>query len=204
MNPIPGQANTRIVTLLDSDGAAVTDAGGVTAQYYLKATTGANAGKWWKASDNAWSATEVSAGAMTHGQRGQWSVSIASGAWVDQVEYQEYAVDSGGVAIVVARQLRCETTKAGMKLAADGLDLIADRCPTAAQNADALLDRNHGIETNITLRQAIRIVAAVLAGKVAGAGSGDERFFGLDGATLRVEVATDPLGNRTAVSYTPS
>ena len=187
MNPIPGQTNVRDVTLLDSDGAAVTDTGGATAQYYLKATTGTTAGKWWKAADGPWSATEVSGGGMTHDVRGQWSLSVASDAWTDQVEYNEYAVDSGGLAIVVGRQIRCEY-------------------PYPAPNAiaDGLLDRDDAIESNVTLRQAVRIMAAVLAGKVSGAGSGDESFTGLDGSTLRVEVATDPAGNRTNVNYTPN
>jgi hypothetical protein len=78
---------------------------------------------------------------------------------------------------------------------------IANRYPAPESNADALLDRADGIEANTTLRQAMRIVAAVLAGKVSGAGSGNEQFTGLDGATLRVEVTTDPAGNRTNVTY---
>ena len=79
---------------------------------------------------------------------------------------------------------------------------IEHRYPTPEQNADGLLDRTDGIESNKTLRQAMRIMAAVLAGKVSGAGSGDESFTGLDGSTLRVEVTTDPAGNRTNVNYT--
>jgi len=62
--------------------------------------------------------------------------------------------------------------------------------------ADALMDQDDGIETDMTLRQAMRVMAAVLAGKVSGAGSG------LDGSTTRVQVTTDPAGNRTDVNYT--
>ena len=180
MNPIPGQTNLRIWTLVDSDGDAVTDAGGVTVAYYLQATSGTNAGNWWTGS--TWSGTEASCGSMTYGQRGQWSISVAQGAWADQIEYSEYAVDSGGVAIVVSRQFRCGN-------------------PTPDAIADGLLDRVNGIENNVTLRQAVRVMAAVLAGKVSGAGSGDEKFMGLDGLTLRVEVAADAAGNRTNVNY---
>ena len=68
--------------------------------------------------------------------------------------------------------------------------------------SDALLDRADGIETGVTLRHAMRIVAAVLAGKVTGAGSGIERFHGLDGVTPRVAVTADTLGNRSSVLYT--
>lgn len=69
--------------------------------------------------------------------------------------------------------------------------------------ADALLDQDDGIETDMTVRQAMRVMAAVMAGKVSGAGSGLETFKGLDGSTTRVQVTTDAAGNRTNVSYTP-
>jgi hypothetical protein len=64
-----------------------------------------------------------------------------------------------------------------------------------------LLDLANGIETDVTLRQAIQRMAAVIAGKVSGAGSGVERFVGLDGAIERVEVTVDAAGNRTNVNY---
>ena len=68
-------------------------------------------------------------------------------------------------------------------------------------SADVLLDQTNGIETGMTVRQATRIMAAVLAGKVSGAGSGTESFTGLDGSTLRVQVTADAAGNRTSVGY---
>jgi hypothetical protein len=104
----PGQANVRTRKLFNADTDDVTSAGSVTAQYYLKALTGTNAGKWWKASDSTWSATEASAGAMTYSERGFWSVSVAAGAWIDGIEYWEYAVDSAATAKVVGKQVRCE------------------------------------------------------------------------------------------------
>ena len=80
---------------------------------------------------------------------------------------------------------------------------IAHRYPNPDNNADAMLDQADGIETDTTLRHAIRIMAAVLAGKVSGAGSGTESFMGLDGSTPRVEVTVEAAGNRTNVTYTP-
>ena len=64
-----------------------------------------------------------------------------------------------------------------------------------------LMDDADAIETGFTLRQVLRIMAAVLAGKVSGAGSGVETFLGLDGSTERVEVTVDAGGNRTDVDY---
>jgi hypothetical protein len=78
---------------------------------------------------------------------------------------------------------------------------IEHRYPTPADNADGLLDRTNGIEAGKSLRQAMRILAAVLAGKVSGAGSGSENFTALDGSTPRVAVTTDAAGNRLTVQY---
>jgi hypothetical protein len=66
--------------------------------------------------------------------------------------------------------------------------------------AAALLDLANTIDGK-TLRQALRIIAAVLAGKVSGAGSGIETFRGLDDLHDRVVVTADITGNRTNVNY---
>lgn len=50
---------------------------------------------------------------------------------------------------------------------------------------------------------AIRYIASVAAGKASDAGTGTEKFYGLDGTTERVRVTADASGNRTAVSYDP-
>jgi len=52
-----------------------------------------------------------------------------------------------------------------------------------------------------TLQEAIRIVAAIVAGKISGAGSGTETFKGVDGTTTRAVVTVDSSGNRSNVSY---
>ena len=70
-------------------------------------------------------------------------------------------------------------------------------------DATAKLDEADAIDGK-TLRQAMRIMAAMLAGKVDGAGSGVETFTGLDGSTPRVEVTVDASGNRSAVTYDPA
>ncbi|MGW8256759.1 MAG: hypothetical protein ACWGMZ_04665 [Thermoguttaceae bacterium] len=66
--------------------------------------------------------------------------------------------------------------------------------------ATALLDLANAIDGK-TPRQALRIIAAVMAGKVSGAGSGMETFRSLDDANDRVVVTVDALGNRTNVAY---
>ena len=60
---------------------------GGTVNHYLKALTGANAGKWWRASDNTWQAGET-ANPMVHQSDGHWVLDIAASPWTDGVHYR--------------------------------------------------------------------------------------------------------------------
>lgn len=95
--------------------------------------------------------------------------------------------DTGTNGVVVA-----SASKSGYALTSGERDSIAT----------ALLDLASAIDGK-TLRQALRYIAAMVAGKVSGAGSGTETFKGLDGVTDRVEITADASGNRTAASYDP-
>lgn len=64
---------------------------------------------------------------------------------------------------------------------------------------DALLDLPDGIETNLTVRQALRLFAAILGGKVSGAGTGTESFRDTNDTKTRVISTVDSNGNRTDV-----
>lgn len=79
---------------------------------------------------------------------------------------------------------RALTDKAGFSLSAAGIDAIHDEV----------------IEGAYTLRQLIRIMAAVLAGKSAGGGTAEITFTGVDGTTTRVTATVDANGNRTAMT----
>lgn len=68
--------------------------------------------------------------------------------------------------------------------------------------AAALLDLTSGIESGVTPRQAIRAIAAIVAGIISGAGTGTEVFKGVgqaSGGTTRATVTVDSSGNRSAV-----
>lgn len=80
----------------------------------------------------------------------------------------------------------------------------SDATEQLAAAAATLLDLADGVESGKTVRQALRYMAAMLAGKVAGAGTGTETFRGIDGATDRVQVTVDEAGNRTAIEYDPA
>ncbi len=58
----------------------------------------------------------------------------------------------------------------------------------------------NGIETGISLKQAMRIVGAAVAGKCSG-GPSNPVFIGLDGATTRLTGVADSSGNRSVATY---
>jgi hypothetical protein len=79
---------------------------------------------------------------------------------------------------------------------------VSTRLPTTTyEGADALLDKAAGVETGVTMRGALRLMLAVLAGKVSGAGTGTEIFRNaVDDSKARVTSVVDSSGNRTTVT----
>lgn len=72
---------------------------------------------------------------------------------------------------------------------------------TVYENTDAFLDKTAGVETGVTVRGALRLMLAVLAGKVSGAGTGTEVFRnGVADSKARVTSVVDSSGNRTVVT----
>lgn len=70
-------------------------------------------------------------------------------------------------------------------------------------SAADLLDLTDGIESSVTLRQAIRAIAAATTGILSGAGTGTEVVKGigqLSGGTTRATYTVDASGNRTAIA----
>lgn len=76
--------------------------------------------------------------------------------------------------------------------------------PTANGVADALLDRSNGVETSWTLRQALRVILAALAGKVSGAATSTVILRDVGDSKNRISATCDVDGNRTAVTYDKS
>lgn len=125
MNPIPAQANIRCADLVARASGAPITAG--TVNLYIVALTGANAGQWFRDSDDTWQAAEAVADAMTHKADGHWSVSVAAACWIDGVEYLQYAKESGDLHIPVSEHYRCSAIPAiagsAMTLADDAITL---------------------------------------------------------------------------------
>lgn len=76
--------------------------------------------------------------------------------------------------------------------------------PSADDIAYAVWGLDNGIEAGWTPRQIMRVVAAVLAGKVSGAGANAPVFRDVNDTKPRVSATTDTSGNRTAVTLDPS
>jgi len=74
---------------------------------------------------------------------------------------------------------------------------------TAERNAiaNAILDQANGVEASVTMRQALRLLIAVMGGKTSGGGTTTITFRNL-GDTKNVVVSTvDSNGNRNAATY---
>jgi hypothetical protein len=81
------------------------------------------------------------------------------------------------------------------------IPLLLYTVQTAASAAASLLDLADGVESGITPRQALRAMAAALAGDVTGAGGSHESYKAIGNpGTTRVEPNADADGNRTGVA----
>lgn len=76
--------------------------------------------------------------------------------------------------------------------------------PTANENADALLDRANGVETGFSVRQAMRLMLASLAGKLSGAATTTVAIRDANDSKDRITATVDADGNRTAVTLDAS
>jgi hypothetical protein len=85
------------------------------------------------------------------------------------------------------------------KIVGDNLNAPVGDVPTAAENAAGLLDLADAIETALTLRQALRVIAASAAGELAGADTTTIEIQGAGVATVRITADVDSDGNRTNV-----
>ena len=177
------------------DGAPITSG---TVNYYLKALTGDDAGKWWKDADETWDAAET-ANAMTHQADGNWTIQLTSSPFAAGVVYLEYAKESGDLHVPAeGRMLRgvvegADTAGTTALLGMTELDEATRVFKTSAFPFEADAD----IETKIdTIDALLDLVAVPILGDVTGAGTGTEVFV-YAGNTVTATVDED--GNRTNV-----
>jgi hypothetical protein len=96
-----GETERFFTVVARASGAPVT-AG--TVNYYLRAKSGANNGKWWRDSDQTWQVAET-ANAMTHNADGHWEIDLTTSPFTDGVRYLEYVKESGDLHVPDGRHL---------------------------------------------------------------------------------------------------
>lgn len=74
----------------------------------------------------------------------------------------------------------------------------ADKADIAAASVSATW--SHPVDAGYSAEQVLKLVGAVLVGKVSGSGSGTETFIGLDDSTVRIVAVVDGSGNRTGIN----
>lgn len=86
-------------------------------------------------------------------------------------------------------------------IAADAIDADALAADVGTELATALLDMANAIETGLTPRQALRLIASTTAGKLSGAGTATETFRNaVADSKNRIVATVDSAGNRTAIT----
>jgi hypothetical protein len=104
-DPLPGVANILTATIVAiADGSRIVPPSVV--NFYVIALAGTNAGKWFKGSNQTWSATEEIAAAGSHIGRGHWTAVIPAIAWVQGTVYEQYAEEAGGLSIATPASVR--------------------------------------------------------------------------------------------------
>lgn len=96
-----------------------------------------------------------------------------------------------------------DTADMQSKIGTPATDLSADiaAVPTANQNADGLLDRANGIETSLTPREALKVIAAAAGGKLSGAATTTVLIRNAKADSKnRITATVDSDGNRSAVT----
>lgn len=91
---------------------------------------------------------------------------------------------------------------ATVSLASDGLSASVLATDAANEIADAVLDRANGVETSLTPRQALKLIAAASAGKISGATTTTVTIRNaVADSKDRIVATVDGNGNRTAITY---
>lgn len=127
------------------------------------------------------------------------AVGLASANLDTQLAALAAYIDTEIAAILAA----VDTEVAAIKAKTDNLPAApaaTGDIPTAAANADALLDRAAGIETGVTPRQALRGILAAALGKLSGAATTTVVIRDANDTKDRITATVDADGNRTAVT----
>jgi hypothetical protein len=169
--------------------------------------------------DNAIDAGAIASGAITSAKFAAGAIdatAIATGA----IDADALAADAGteiGTAVwaTATRSLTVldedsttldldATIRSAVGLSSANLDTQLDALPTAAENTTSLLDTAAGVETNRTVRQALRLILSALAGKLSGAATTTIAIRDTNDTVTRISATVDSDGNRSAVTLDAS
>lgn len=140
------------------------------------------------AAGTAWNASAITSGTFASNAIG--AAAIAS----DAITAAKIASDAINASKIAASAL------SSSKFAAGAIDANALATDAAQEIADAILDRAAGVETGYTLRQAMRLILAALAGKLSGAGGSTVTIRDVTDTKSRIIATVDVDGNRSALT----
>lgn len=100
-----GQTNKLVMKAVKKADGDPIESG--TVNFYVKASTGDDAGKWYRGSDGTWQGAEALAGAGAPSKDGDWELELASSVWTSHVAYRVYIVESGDLHVPNAQDLLC-------------------------------------------------------------------------------------------------
>lgn len=110
-------------------------------------------------------------------------------------------VDGGGDPIIPTVGTYNVLVQYTVPVQAQGISTSGGSAPSASQVADAVWAKI--LESGYSADEIVRLMAAVLLGKVSGAGTGTEVFRDLGDSANRVTSQTDEAGNRLDVTLDP-
>lgn len=216
----PGSDSDSIWALANTNLDAAVSTRLATASYTTPPTVGAIADQVWD---------EATAGHTTSGTFGEQVKTDIDAILVDTAELQTDWADGGRLDVILdARasqtsvntiddlvddlESRLTATRAGYLdnlsvgavAQASGVTVTTnnDKTGYALTNTgiDAIFDRTDGVESGWTLRQALRIMAAALAGELAGAATTTITIRNITDTKARITATVDADGNRTALT----
>jgi len=118
----------------------------------------------------------------------KWSVTLPSLTAGDSVSMYITATVAGVATASVVAEAIGDTAR------------VSDK-PSAAQNATELLDQAAGVETGLTVRNALRLALAALAGKLSGAATTTVVIRNaVADSKDRITATVDANGNRSAIT----
>lgn len=115
----------------------------------------------------------------------------------------DLSADVAAVKVDTAATL-VDTADMQPKIGSPAADLAADiaAVPTANENADGVLDRANAIETGLTFRQAQRLIASSVAGKLSGGATTTIiTREAVNDSKARITATVDSDGNRSAITW---